>query len=243
MAIPCICTLPWSPGLVDLARALQSALCPWEPCSCELFLWKLDFSNVGKQQGGRFKRLTDKQGLANCQLGQSSFFTAVISAVLRQSLRVKRCLSHGDPEDTSACSSPAVRPPHPPPFPRSAGTTTSTSLRPLGGTHTSVRVLRCKPHHSGSLGNCCAHSPSCKPHGPPCSALWVMMCFPPCPRCLSPGTLEPCLPLTHFRGAHLGAFDIPTDDSEGQVKWEASHHTGSGGKRASHPPMAFKQEC
>lgn len=72
-AIPCICTLPWSSGLVDLDRALQSALCPWEPCSCGLFLWKPDFSNVGKQQGGCFKRLTDKQGLANCHLGSLLF--------------------------------------------------------------------------------------------------------------------------------------------------------------------------
>ena len=146
-------------------------------------LWKLDFSNVGKQQGGWFKRLTDKQGLAKCQFGQSGFcwyFAAVISAVMKQSLGVKSFLYYGVSEDPSVCSftcSLRSRGQHKP-LPQAA-CVESTHL--FSWKHESSSGY--KPHESSSWGTHCAHSegswlrsypiPAHLTHGTSCFALWI----------------------------------------------------------------------
>lgn len=121
--IPCVGAMPWFWELVDLDRDLKSALCLWEHCSRELFPWKPDFSNVGAQQGGCFKRLTDKQGAASCQRRQSVLSCPGISAAMRHGLGQRGASSRGIPR--MPLSAPLL------PVPSPAGTTTSTSLRPL----------------------------------------------------------------------------------------------------------------
>lgn len=152
--------------------------------SCSL--WKPDFSNVGKQQGGWFKRLVDKQGLAKCQLGRFVLFLLLSFLLMRQSLGVKRCLYHGGFGDPLVCSSPVC--------PSQQALHKHLAQDP---TVESTRLFsKCegfsgyKPHQSGSSDTCCAHSlrsPGCKPHAaspsphPPThlshmtsrSALWV----------------------------------------------------------------------
>lgn len=56
---------------------------------------------------------------------------------------------------------------------------------------------------------------------------WWMTFFPHWHRCLHLGSLSPRLAVTPSASAQPGAFFVPIDDSQGQIKWEAFVQTSS----------------